>query len=127
MFRKGTYAKYKGKEYKFTEADDQDKIELISYDSNDTAEGFVLYSAGIFTKEVVLNEVEEIFYIDPLIKYKGEWFKGTKLGNGQLVLSTPDTAIAEKFDFERTDKYLYKKNVEWNEVDIIEKKEPYSI
>lgn len=30
--------------------------------------------------------------------------------------------LAEKFGFERTDKYLYTKNVEWEEVDIIESK-----
>ncbi|MGM0806819.1 MAG: hypothetical protein ACQET8_18900 [Bacillota bacterium] len=122
MFRKGTYASYKGKEYKFTEVGEQEKIELISYDSNETEKGFVLYSPGVFIKEVEVNDVDEMYYIDPLINFEGEWFKGTKLGNGQLTISTPDAKIAEKLGFERTDKYLYTKNVELEEVDIIESK-----
>ncbi|MQR96027.1 hypothetical protein [Fictibacillus phosphorivorans] len=122
MFRKGTYASYKGKEYKFTEAEEQEKIELISYDPNETEKGFVLYSPGVFIKSVEVNDVDEMYYIDPLINYEGEWFKGTILGNGQLIISTSDAKIAEKLGFERKDKYLYTKNVEWEEVDIIESK-----
>lgn len=82
MFRKGTYANYKGKEYKFTEAEEQEKIELISYDSNETKKGFVLYSPGVFIKEVEVSDVDEMYYIDQLFNYQGEWLKGTKLDNG---------------------------------------------
>ncbi|WP_137791480.1 hypothetical protein [Bacillus sp. E(2018)] len=127
MFRKGTYASYKGKEYKFTEAEEQEKIELISYDPNETEKGFVLYSPGVFIKQVEVNDVDEMYYIDSLINYQGERFKGMTLGNGQLILSTPDAKIAEKFGFERSDKYLYTKNVEWDEVDIIEGKTSFEL
>ncbi|MBD7965248.1 hypothetical protein [Fictibacillus norfolkensis] len=82
----------------------------------------MLYSPGVFTKEVKVSDVDEMYYIDPLFNYEGEWFKGSKLGNEQLIISTPDAKIAEKLGFERTDKYLYTKNVEWEEVDIIESK-----
>ncbi len=46
---------------------------------------------------------------------------------GKVLLDTTNTELAKKMDFERTDKYMYSKYVEWDEVEIIEERKPYSL
>ena len=46
--------------------------------------------------------------------------------NGKIFLSTPYLKLAEKYGFERTDKYLYSKYVNLDEVEIIEERKPFS-
>ena len=48
-------------------------------------------------------------------------------GTGKVLLDTTDTELAKEMDFERTDKYMYSKIVEWDEVEIIEQKKIFSL
>ena len=54
-------------------------------------------------------------------------FGASNGGNGKIILATPYLKLAEKYGFERTDKYLYSKNVNLDEVEIIEERKPFSL
>lgn len=69
--------------------------------------GFIHYKDNIYTKVISLNEVEKLFIIHSFAKYKGELFGAFNGENGKIFLSTPYLKLAEKYGFERTDKYLY--------------------
>ncbi|KQU23299.1 hypothetical protein ASG65_02935 [Bacillus sp. Leaf13] len=90
--------------------------------------GFTHYKDNIYTKIVQVNEVNELFFINPYAKYKGELFSASEEGKtGKVLLDTSNTELAKKMGFERTDKYMYSKYVEWDEVEIIEERKPYSV
>ncbi|MDM5214537.1 hypothetical protein QUF94_24430 [Peribacillus sp. NJ4] len=126
MIRKGEYTIYNGKEYRFIESDAVEAIELISNDKMDN--DFTYYKNNIYTKIVGVNEVKELYSINPYAVYKGEMFPASEeRKTGKVLLDTTNTEIAKKMGFERTDKYMYSKYVEWDEVEIIEERKPYSL
>ncbi|MFJ7854714.1 hypothetical protein ACIQX3_18345 [Peribacillus frigoritolerans] len=126
MLRKGEYAIYNGKEYRFIESDAVEGIELISNDKKDMNNGFTHYKNNIYTKIVGVNEVGKLYSIYPYAVYKGELFPASEESKtGKVLLDTTNTELAKKMGFERTDKYMYSKSVEWDEVKIIEERKPY--
>ncbi|MFI8493549.1 hypothetical protein ACIGC1_11630 [Peribacillus butanolivorans] len=128
MIRKGEFTIYNGKEYRFIESDTVEAIELISNDKKDMDNGFTHYKDNIYTKIVQVNEVNELFSINPYAKYKGEIFSASEEGKtGKVLLDTSNTELAKKMGFEPTDKYMHSKYVEWDEVEIIEERKPYSV
>ncbi|WP_339201297.1 hypothetical protein [Peribacillus sp. FSL P2-0133] len=128
MIRKGEYTIFNGKEYRFIESDTVGAIELITNDKKDMGNGFTYYKNNIYTKIVRVNEVKELYSINPYAVYKGELFPASEeRTTGKVLLVTTNTELAKQMGFERTDKYMYSKSVEWDEVEIIEKRKPYSI
>ena len=127
MIRKGEYTIYNGKEYRFIESKSKGFIELISNNKEDMNYGFIHYKDNIYTKVISLNEVEKLCLIHSFAKYKGELFGASNGGNGKILLSTPHLKLAERYGFKRTDKYLYSKNVNLDEVEIIEERKPFSL
>lgn len=127
MIRKGEYTIFNGKEYRFIESESKGFIELISNNKEDMNYGFIHYKDIIYIKVISLNEVEKLFLIHSFAKYKGELFGASNGENGKILLSTPHLKLAEKYGFERTDKYMYSKSVEWDEVEIIEERKPYTL
>ncbi|MED3890101.1 hypothetical protein P4601_09165 [Peribacillus frigoritolerans] len=128
MIRKGEYAIYNGKEYRFIESDAVEGIELISNDKKDMNNGFTHYKNNIYTKIVGINEVGKLYSINPYAVYKGELFPASEESKtGKVLLVTTNTELAKKMGFKRTDKYMYSKSVEWDEVEIIEERKPYSL
>ncbi|WP_440970560.1 hypothetical protein ACSS6N_02575 [Peribacillus frigoritolerans] len=128
MLRKGEYAIYNGKEYRFIESDAVEGIELISNDKKDMNNGFTHYKNNIYTKIVGVNEVGKLYSINPYAVYKGELFPASEESKtGKVLLVTTNTELAKKMGFKRTDKYVYSKSVEWDEVEIIEERKPYSL
>ncbi|MEF2097638.1 hypothetical protein V3595_23790 [Bacillus sp. CFBP9009] len=128
MIRKGEYTIYNGREYRFIESDTVEAIELISNDKKDMENGFTYYKKNIYTKIVGVNEVKELYSINPYAIYKGEVFPASQeRKNGKVLLDTTNTELAKRMGFERTDKYMYSKSVKWDEVEIIEKRKPYSL
>ncbi|MCP1095113.1 hypothetical protein M0L17_15060 [Bacillaceae bacterium OS4b] len=128
MIRKGEYTIYNGREYRFIESDTVEAIELISNDKKDMETGFTYYKKNIYTKIVGVNEVGKLYSINPYAVYKGEMFPASEeRKNGKLLLDTTNTELAKRMGFERTDKYMYSKSVEWDEVEIIEERKPYSL
>lgn len=119
MIRKGEYTIYNGKENRFIEPKSKGFIELISNNKEDMNYGFIHYKDNIYTKVISLNEVEKLFLIHSFAKYKGELFGASNGGNGKIILATPHLKLAERYGFKRTDKYLYSKNVNLDEVEII--------
>ncbi|MEC0274941.1 hypothetical protein [Peribacillus frigoritolerans] len=128
MIRKGEYTIYNGKEYRFIESDSVEAIELISNDKKDMENGFTYYKKNIYTKIVGVSEVKEFYSIHPYAVYKGEVFPASEERNtGKVLLATTNTELAKRMGFERADKYMYSKSVEWDEVEIIEERKPYSL
>ena len=127
MIRKGKYASYDGEEYRFRVLDDNG-IKLISNNPSDINNGFTPISQTTFTKVVNISDVDKLFIISPYAKYKGELFTASEEGGtGKVLLDTTDTELAKEMDFERTDKFMYSKMVEWEEVEIIEQKKMFSL
>ncbi|MDP9743163.1 hypothetical protein [Peribacillus frigoritolerans] len=128
MIRKGEYTIYNGREYRFIESDTVEAIELISNDKNEMDNGFTYYKNNIYTKIVGVNEVKELYSINPYAVYKGEVFPASQeRKTGKVLLDTTNTELAKRMGFERTDKYMYSKSVECDEVKIIEERKPYSL
>ncbi|MEK4009638.1 hypothetical protein [Peribacillus sp. FSL M8-0224] len=128
MIRKGEYTIYDGREYRFIESDTVEAIELISNDKKDMENGFTYYKKNIYTKIVGVNEVKELYSINPYAVYKGEVFPASdERKTGKVLLDTTNTELAKRMGFERTDKYMYSKSVKWDEVEIIEERKPYSL
>ena len=125
MIRGGKYALYHGKEYRFV-GPKGNYIELVSHNKEDINDGFSYYAEGVFIKNVSLEEVENLFKISSKARYKGELFPVSEEGKtGKVLLDTTNTELAKKMGFERTDKYMYSKYVNWDEVEIIEQRKPY--
>ncbi|MYL59333.1 hypothetical protein GLW20_17635 [Virgibacillus halodenitrificans] len=127
MLKKGKYALYKGAEYRFLKKDNQ-HVELISNNSSDMKKGFSHYEDDVYTKVVSKHDLEKTYHITPRAKYKGELFYASNGdGDGTISLDTDKATIAKKYNFERTDKYMYSKYVNIEEVEIIEEKEVYNL
>ncbi|MFS0602638.1 hypothetical protein [Peribacillus frigoritolerans] len=126
MIRKGKYAIHNGSEYNFSLLEDK-SIRLISNKYADLSQGFKHFDENIYIKNVSVEEVD-LFKINSKAKYKGELFSASEDGKtGKVLLDTTNTELAKKMDFERTDKYMYSKYVDWDEVEIIEERKPYSL
>ncbi|MCT4475605.1 hypothetical protein N0U24_00340 [Peribacillus frigoritolerans] len=126
MIRKGKYAIHNGSEYSFSLLEDK-SIRLISHKHADLSQGFKHLDENIYIKNVSVEEVD-LFKINSKAIYKGELFPASEeRKTGKVLLDTTNTELAKKMGFERTDKYMYSKYVEWDEVEIIEERKPYSL
>ncbi|MBX9994711.1 MULTISPECIES: hypothetical protein [Priestia] len=125
MIRKGLYAAYNERDYECYETENGG-VKLISYDKGDVANGFIPYNDTTFTKEVPRDAVEEVFFIAPYATYQNETFGVSDASNHRVLLTTSEKEKADKYHFQRTDKYLYEKHVLREEVKLMEKKTPYS-
>ncbi len=63
-----------------------------------------------FTKEVPRDAVEEVFFIAPYATYQNETFGVSDASNHRVLLTTSEKEKADKYHFQRTDKYLYEKH-----------------
>ncbi|WP_375090988.1 hypothetical protein ACDZ29_12970 [Peribacillus sp. RS7] len=127
MIRKGKYAIHNGSEYSFSLLEDK-SIRLISHKHADLSQGFKHLDENIYIKNVSVEEVENLFKINSKAIYKGEMFPASEeRNNGKVLLDTTNTELAKKMGFERTDKYMYSKSVERDEVEIIEERKPYTL
>ncbi|TFH58470.1 hypothetical protein [Peribacillus frigoritolerans] len=125
MIRKGKYAIHNGSEYSFSLLEDK-SIRLISNKHADLSQGFKHLDENIYIKNVSVEEVENLFKINSKAIYKGEVFPASEeRRTGKVLLDATNTELAKKMGFERTDKYMYSKSVEWDEVKIIEERKPY--
>jgi len=127
ILRKGTYAGYKGKEFRFIEG--ENNIKLISNNINDSKLGFTPSSKNndVYSKIVNVEETDYLVYITPFATYKGYEFPASKSSEGNILLDTNNKEIARKLGFEQTDKYLYSKIVSKSEVEITENKKQYTL
>ncbi|WP_449536244.1 hypothetical protein [Ferdinandcohnia sp. Marseille-Q9671] len=73
MIRKGNYANYNGKEYKFVRTK-ENELFLISNDYQDVENGFEKYAKGVYQKKVNESDLTEVFYVHPVGIYKGHEF-----------------------------------------------------
>ncbi|MEB2491106.1 hypothetical protein SOP93_07975 [Peribacillus frigoritolerans] len=103
-------------------------VRLISNKHADLSQGFKHLDENIYIKNVSVEEVENLFKINSKAMYKGEMFSASEeRKTGKVLLDTTNTELAKKMGFERTDKYMYSKSVEWDEVEIIEERKPYTL
>ncbi|MFJ7310604.1 hypothetical protein [Peribacillus frigoritolerans] len=127
MIRKGKYAIHNGSEYSFSLLEDK-SIRLISNKHADLSQGFKHLDENIYIKNVSVEEVENLFKINSKAIYKGEMFSASEeRKTGKVLLDTTNTELAKKMGFERTDKYMYSKSVEWDEVEIFEERKSYTL
>ncbi|CAH0178061.1 hypothetical protein [Peribacillus simplex] len=126
MIRKGKYAIHNGSEYSFSPLEHK-SIRLISNKHADLSQGFKHLDENIYIKNVSVEEVD-LFKINSKAIYKGEVFPASEeRRTGKVLLDTTNTELAKKMGFQRTDKYMYSKSVEWDEVEIIEERKPYTL
>ncbi|PRS36078.1 hypothetical protein C6W19_15435 [Bacillus sp. RJGP41] len=126
MIRKGKYAIHNGSEYSFSLLEDK-SIRLISNKYADLSQGFKHLDENIYIKNVSVEEVD-LFKINSKAIYKGEVFPASEeKRTGNVLLATTNTELAKRIGFERTDKYMYSKYVDWDEVEIIEERKPYTL
>lgn len=64
-------------------------------------------------------------FIHPKEKYKDKIFGANPKPNNRVPLACVDAELATKLGFDRTDKYIYSKYVDLDEVNIIEEEKPY--
>ncbi|MDP1417577.1 hypothetical protein Q8G35_04045 [Peribacillus simplex] len=75
--------------------------ELISNDKNEMDNGFTYYKNNMYTKIVGVNEVKELYSINPYAVYKGEMFPASEeRKTGKVLLDTTNTELAKKMGFE---------------------------
>jgi hypothetical protein len=123
--RKGKYAIHNGSEYSFSLLEDK-SIRLISNKHADLSQGFKHLDENIYIKNVSVEEVENLFKINSKAIYKGELFPASEESKtGKVLLDITNTELAKRMGFERTDKYMYSKSVEWDEMKIIEERKSY--
>lgn len=123
MLKKGYFGLYKGKEYEITEDMDNNLL-IMTEDSSLIDDDFVdTYNSNVYTKIVKPNDLRQCYFIKPIAVYKGYKFNvSTKEKGNKVYLGTPDATLAEKMNFERTDKYYYEKWVCKSEVELVEDK-----
>lgn len=123
MLKKGYFGLYKGKEYEITE-DMENNLLIMTEDSSLIDDGFVdTYNSNVYTKIVKPNDLSQCYLIKPIAVYKGYKFNvSTNEKENKVCLGTPDATLADKMNFERTDKYYYEKWVHKSEVELAEDK-----
>ncbi len=119
-FRSGPHAVFRGREFRLAALEDG-KFELISKVANDISLGFIKYSEGIYTKPVNKSELESIFSVDMMASYHGFEFGifGQDIDSGTVSLTTGNEKIAERFGFDRADKFYWEKWVPVSELDRV--------
>ena len=122
--RKGTYAVYKGVEYK-AGLIDSNVISLHSHNSEDVSKGFSLSKWGIYTKRVSKNELDEVYSISPHAIYQGYDFGVYREEEDRLLLFTGDYTAYKKFDMKMIDRGVYEKWVNKSDItSVYERKQP---
>lgn len=131
--KKGLFAKYKGQFYQ-ADVQNDSTIRLISKRPADIRMGFnakeypKYYKNNtelpvLYIKDVNKNELEELVKIENKFKYKGYEFDISIEREGKYYIGTTDASIANRLNFERTDKYYYEKWVSSDEGELVEIKQ----
>ncbi len=133
--RSGTYAIYKGKEFRANYSGKGNFL-LISKDIKDLKYGFSPdpRSKGYFLKNVTQSDLNEIYNINSRAIYKGDEFQalGVKKSGveipDRILLVTPNKKIGDKHGFYMLEPGMYVKEVEISEIDkLFEIKKPFPI
>lgn len=126
--KNGNYAIYKGIEYKFTSANNN-QVLLKSNDSSDLNMGFSesIHHKGTYLKEVPKSDLTEIYSIFTIATYKGQDFLVRSEESGKLCIESSgneDLVSALEFDYTE-DRGIYRKWVNKSVVTSIrEEKQP---
>ncbi len=123
------YTIYKSKEYRIARIDGH--YEIISNDPETLNLGFIEYkpeenlNPRIFFKEVSPSEIGDVYEIAIYALYQGyEFWIKHESEDAYLLKGNINTALMEKLDFKRVDKYDYEKRVNKKDVELVyEKKE----
>jgi hypothetical protein len=131
--RNGTYAVYKGKEFRANYSGKGNFL-LISKDIKDLKYGFSPdpRNKGYYVKTVAKSDLDEVFKIRPRTIYKGDEFQALEVKkNGveipdRILLVTPNKDIGDKHGFSMRDFGMYVKEVGLDEIDqLFEIRKPY--
>ncbi|RIW30397.1 hypothetical protein D3H55_16820 [Bacillus salacetis] len=128
---KGTFAKYKNKTYRVTSIEG-DVLRLVSKDQEDLKYGFKekVYPSyykdsadlpKLFVYEIKKEEADEIYEVDYKAKFNGNVFNlSFNKTATQLRLGTSNAELAKENGFDRMDKYYYDKEVNQDEIEVLE-------
>lgn len=130
MIKRGIFCAYQGKTY-YVSNKDKDNVRLVSYDRQDLDRGFQpkIYPENyrdrdklpdIFIKTVNICQVDSLYEIIPSILYKGIKYSVKGESDEFYYIGTDNIELAEKYGFDRTDKYFYEKTVLKSECELIE-------
>lgn len=127
--KKGLYAIYNDKEYKLKKRGEE--YYIISRDPSEVKRGFINYVniAGqvendIFMKKVNINEIQEAYKVEMWARYHGKEFFVMGIDNGEVLITTENTRIAEELNFKFVEPFVYDKHVRLEDLDeVIEKQD----
>ena len=102
------YAIYKGKEYGLI-IKSSNFFYLISKDSKDVDNGFLLEKDGTYKKRVRKEDLDTAYIIKSFCDYRGNRFDIVGQKENKLLISTSSLQIAEKFNFNFKEPSVYLK------------------
>lgn len=131
------YAKYKEAIYKVSKIGDN-TIRLVSSNDQDIQKGFMKKEypdyylnkeklPNIYICEVNFSCIKELYEVSDIALYKEKKFEFVAEDQEFFKIGTINAELANKLDFERTDKYYYEKWVPKNEVKIMEERKNLSL
>jgi hypothetical protein len=114
----GKRAIYQNREYEF-QSGENNICMLISHDPKDMEDGFVQVDENRYIKRVRLEDLESVFEMKTVVKYKGDKFNGTVIKGNQIMLVSTDPDLYEKYNMKMFDRYDYFMEVNIDDVDSI--------
>lgn len=125
--KSGYYTEYEGKEYRL--AQEKGMFFLISEDDSDVQKGFVKLanpydSRKLYEKKISIEEINKVEYIYTVAIYQGMRVGIESSTKDTVLLATSDKIFYEKYGFEEVDRNVYMKDVPFDEVELVEGREP---
>lgn len=129
--KKGNYTYHNEKEYKIARNSINDTFELVSYDKEDLQHGFTDISKRfkgvvpfILAKTIDLSEISEVYSVYTYAIYQGYEVSIESFTDSTVLLATNDKMFYEKYGFKEVDRNLYMKDVPFDEVELVDRREP---
>ncbi|MDG5471611.1 hypothetical protein P6709_07605 [Jeotgalibacillus sp. ET6] len=121
MVRNDTYCLYNGKEYRFVH-NQAGLYEIVTTDKTIIDASFKLYRNEVYTKQVKLDDLEEVYSITSLAVYNGDVFQVSRSVGADIEIYTTDLKLAEDNKMETFGKSEYIKVVPISDVEMFEEK-----
>ena len=130
--KKNTFAKYNNKIYKISKWN-KNQIRLISNDISDLNFGFHKKAypnnyinkdslPDVFFCDVEIKAIDMIYEITTKAIYDNCTFDLLSHNTNETVIGTSNSELAQKYHFDRTDKYYYELKVPTADINIMEER-----
>lgn len=125
--KNGFYTTINGNEYRI--ARDNGLFYLMSEDPNDINNSFTKLdnpydNRTLFEKKIDISEIGEVYRISTYAIYHGHDISIESSTDDTILLTTSDKMFYEKYGFEETERFVYRKIVSFDEVELAEERRP---